>query len=145
MSACAPGTTRPAFLPYPEALTAIVNAPPARAIAEATGFFAGEGVQVSFVNPADGFLETTWYDTRTHRSAPGNAESADLSSTVKIRCWADPDVPGKARFTVEPVYRPALDPSRPERDLEVMVPIGSDGYRIAQRLLAELAQKFGGQ
>jgi hypothetical protein len=36
-----------------------------------------------------------------------------------------------------------LDPSRPERDLEEVVPQGSDGYRLAQQLIDAMKQRFG--
>jgi hypothetical protein len=36
-----------------------------------------------------------------------------------------------------------LDPSRPERDLEVIVPQGSEGHRIAAQLIEAMRQKFG--
>ena len=62
---------------------------------------------------------------------------------MKIRCWADPWVPGQTRLTVEPVYRPRVDPSRTERDLEVIAPPEHGGYKVAQELIEKLKQKFG--
>src|SRR5206468_830064 len=47
------------------------------------------------------------------------------------------------RLTTEPVYRPRYDPSRPERDLEVIASKEHEGYKIAQRLVDKLKQKFG--
>src|SRR5205823_6657051 len=55
----------------------------------------------------------------------------------------DPWVPGQTRLTTEPVYRPRYDPSRAERDLEVMASKEDEGYKIAQRLVDKLKQKFG--
>ena len=82
----------------------------------------------------DGFLETGWYDATDSSAAPVR---------VKIRLWADPDVPGKSRVTVEAVYRPIEDPSRTPRDLEVAVPKDSAGQRLAERLLKALIDKLG--
>src|SRR3989337_535876 len=77
-AACTPVTTRPAFAPYPEALHAVINAPPARVTAEAQAWLAAESVAVRFASARDAFLET-----------------AELAGTAKIRLWADPDVPGE--------------------------------------------------
>lgn len=126
LAACTPVTTRPSFAPYPEALRAVINAPPARVTAEAQAWLAAESIAVRFVSPQDAFLET-----------------AELAGTAKIRVWADPDVPGKSRVTVEAVYRPFLDPSRAPRDLERPAPPESEGRRLADRLLAALSEKLG--
>jgi hypothetical protein len=62
---------------------------------------------------------------------------------MRLRLWADPDVPGKSRVTVEAVYRPIEDPSRTRRDLERAAPPGSAGYLQAEKLLAALKEKLG--
>lgn len=124
--ACTPATTRPPFSPYPEALRAIINAPPARVVEEARAWLHADSVPVRHASARDAFLET-----------------AELQGTVRLRVWADPDAPGKARVTIEAVYRPLVDPSRIERDLERAVPEESDGQRLADRLMAALVEKFG--
>jgi hypothetical protein len=134
VTACTPVTTRPAFTPYPEALHAIVNAPPARVTEEARAWLAAHGPTVKQASPIDAFVETGWYNATDSGSAPVR---------VKIRLWADPDVPGKSRVTVEAVYRPIEDPSRTPRDLEVAVPPESAGRRLAERLLKALSEKLG--
>jgi len=126
LSACTPVTTRPPFAPYPEALHTVINAPPARVTTEAQAWLAAESIAVRHVNARDAFLET-----------------AELAGTVKLRVWADPDAPGKSRVTVEAVYRPIEDPSRDPRDLERPTPPGSDGQKLAERLLAALSEKLG--
>ena len=143
-AACSPVTTRPAFQPLPEALVATLNAPPARIAAAAAEWLAGEGLSVVQTSPRDGYVETAWYDTHTKATHTGSGDVPDLAATVKLRCWADPDVPGRTRLTVDPVYRPRYDPSRTERDVEAAVPASHDGHRIAQRLLDALKQKYGG-
>jgi len=141
--ACTPVTTRPAFLPYPQALVAIVDAPAQRVVPEAMGWLTSQGMRVEWSSTRDGYVETAWFNLRTRQSTMGEADPGDLLATVKIRCWADPNIPGKSQLTVEAVYRPVLDPSRPERDLEVIVPQGSDGYRIAEQLIEAMKQRFG--
>src|SRR3989449_5768710 len=100
----------------------ILDARPGRVTPEIATLVAAESLQVEQVNDRDGYVETAWYDTRSHRSVRGAGDVPDLAATVKIRCWADPYVPGQTRLTLEAVYRPRYDPSRSERDLEVIVP-----------------------
>lgn len=133
-AACTPATTRPAFAPLPEALHAILNAPPDRVTDEAKTWLAAHGPAIQHVNPRDAFLETSWYDATDSSAAP---------LRVKIRLWADPDVPGKSRVTVEAVFRPIEDPSRTPRDVEVAAPKDSAGQRLAERLLKALSEKLG--
>ncbi len=133
-AACTPATTRPPFAPYPEALHAVINAPAARVTEEAKTWLAAQGAVVQHVSPVDGFLETAWYDAKDSVAAP---------LRVRVRVWADPDVPRKSRVTVEAVYQPVEDPSRTLRDLEVAVPKDSAGQRLAERLLKALTEKLG--
>ena len=133
-AACNPATTRPSFVPYPEALHAVINARPALVTEEAETWLAAEGAAVAHASPVDGFLETGWYDATDSSATP---------IRVKIRLWADPDVPGKSRVTVEAVYRPIEDPSRTPRDLERAVPESSAGQRLVERLLKALSEKLG--
>jgi hypothetical protein len=102
-----------------------------------------ESLEVARFNVRDGYLETAWYDTGTHRSLPRDAVVAGLAATVRIRCWADPYVPGQTRLTVEPVHRPRADPSRAARDLEVILSPEAEGYKIAQRVVDKLKERFG--
>lgn len=143
IAACTPVTTRPPFLPSPQSLVQVLDAPPPQVVPEAVGWLTSQGLRVEWSSAKDGYVETAWYNVRTHASTSGAADPGDLMNTVKIRCWADPYLPSKSQITVEAVYRPTLDPSRQERDLEVVVPTGSDGYRIAQQLVDALKQKLG--
>ena len=126
LTACTPATTRPAFAPLPEALHAVINAPPARVTAVADSLLRADTVPVRFLNLQDAFLET-----------------GEFAGTHRLRLWADPDVPGKSRVTIEAVYRPTEDPSRTRRDLERAAPPGSPGQLRAEQLLAALKEKLG--
>lgn len=140
LAACAPGTTRPAFRPFPQALAGVLTGRPAAVIPEISAWLQAERLRVAFAHARDGYLETDWFDVRTRRSrgTPG------LDGTIKIRCWADADAQGKFRLTIEPVYRPFYDASRAPRDLEAIPPPEHEGYKIAERLFAAMKQKFGG-
>jgi hypothetical protein len=124
--ACTPATTRPSFAPVPEALHAIINATPAVVTQEAQAILTADTIGIHFVTVRDAFLETD-----------------EFAGTHRLRLWADPDVPGKARVTIEAVYRPTEDPSRTRRDLERAAPPGSAGQLRAEQLLAALKDKLG--
>lgn len=125
-AACNPRTSRPPFAPIPEALHAVINAPPARVTAVADSLLRADTVAMRYMNLRDAFLET-----------------AEFSGTHRVRLWADPDVPGKSRVTIEAVYRPTEDPSRSPRDLERAAPPESPGLQRAAQLLAALKDKLG--
>ena len=126
MASCTPATTRPSFTPLPEALHAVINAPPAIVTREAEAILKGDTVRVRFTSLRDAWLETEQF-----------------AGTYRVRLWADPDVPGKSRVTIEAVYRPLDDPSRTPRDLERAAPTDSPGRLRAAQLLAALQQKLG--
>jgi hypothetical protein len=141
--ACTPTTTRPDFRPLPLARVAQVFARPQEVIPALVVLVAAEGLRVRRASPQDGYLETEWYDTRTHRSFRDGAAVPDLAHTVKLRCWADPYVPGRSILTLEVASRRRYDPSRTGRDLEALLPAGQDGDTLAVRLLEQLKRRFG--
>lgn len=110
----------------PEAIHAIVNAVPAVVTQEAQAILTADTIGIHFISLRDAFLET-----------------AEFAGTYRVRLWADPDVPGKARVTIEAVHRPLADPSRTRRDLERAAPPGSPGQLRAEQLLAALKDKLG--
>jgi hypothetical protein len=126
VAACTPATTRPSFAPLPEALHAVINARPEKVTREARDLLLADTLRVHFASLRDAWLETE-----------------PFAGTYRVRLWADPDVPGKARVTIEAIYRPLEDPSRTARDLERAAPLGSPGQLRAARLLAALEQKLG--
>src|SRR2546427_106158 len=135
LAACTPVTTRPDFRPDPRALVVILNARPERVTVGIDSLVPAESLEVRRFNVRDGYVETEWYDTKARRTRHRDRAVTDLGATVKIRFWADPWVPGQTRLTVEPVYRPRADPSRTERDVEVILSKDDEGYRIAQKLV----------
>jgi len=110
----------------PEALHAVVNARPADVTQTAADLLRADTIGVHVMNLRDAFLETDAF-----------------AGTYRLRLWADPDVPGKARVTIETVFRPAEDPSRTARDRERAAPPGSPGQLRAEQLLASLKDKLG--
>ena len=124
--ACTPVTLRPPFAPLPEALHVVINAPPQRVTQFTDSLLRADTIGVRLASLRDAFLETSQF-----------------AGTHRLRLWADPDVPGKSRVTIEAVYRPIEDPSRTARDLERASPPGSPGQLRAAQLLAALKDKLG--
>lgn len=124
--ACTPVTTRPAFAPLPEALHVVINAPPQRVTQFTDSLLRADTIGIRLASARDAFLETR-----------------DFAGTHRLRLWADPDVPGKSRVTIEAIYRPIDDPSRSARDLERAALPGSPGQLRAEQLLAALKDKLG--
>ncbi|HUL03310.1 MAG TPA: hypothetical protein VLV16_08805 [Gemmatimonadales bacterium] len=141
--ACTPISTRPDFHPFPQAETVLLVTRPQSVVPYLQTLLAAESLGVRRANARDGYLEAHWYDAGTHQSTRSDDGVTDLPNTVKIRCWADPYVPGETMVTVEVVYRPRYDPSRLERELEVPVPADHAGAKLADRLVAKLKEKFG--
>src|SRR5438045_1469511 len=142
-AACTPVTTRPDFKPDPRALVVVLNARPERVAVALDSLVPAESLEVARFNVRDGYVETAWYDTEARRTRHHERDIASFTRTVKIRFWADPWVPGQTRLTIEPVYRPRYDPSRVERDLEMIVDKDDDGYKLAQRFVEGLKKRFG--
>jgi hypothetical protein len=135
---CHPTTTRPDFLPVPEAAVAEVEL----FVREATLALAlaldADSIPVSRTEAADGWLETGWFNATT--LAPTNQRIIG-PEVVKLRAFVDPGRANHSIVTIEIVYRPLADPSRPPRLLEHQVPADHPvALRVAgtvQRLLEE--------
>jgi hypothetical protein len=126
LTACNPASSRPQFTPLPESLHAVINATPAVVTREAQALLTADSLRVRRMSERDAWLETT-----------------EFAGTHRLRLWADPDVPGKSRVTIEAIYRPVEDPSRTTRDLERAAGPGSPGLQRAARLLEALKDKLG--
>jgi hypothetical protein len=126
LAACNPASTRPSFAPLPESLHAVINATPAVVTREAQALLTADSIHVRRMSERDTWLETN-----------------EFAGTHRLRLWADPDVPGKSRVTIEAVYRPIEDPSRTARDLERAAEPASPGVQRAARLLEALKDKLG--
>ena len=140
LAACQASTSRPYFNPLPEAAHAEVEllVPEAtRTLAEA---LRADSIPVVRVEQRDGFLDSRWFDAKTLQPAHGRPLG---SGVVRVRAWVTPAKPGFSEYEVEAVYRPLLDPSRPDRELEEPVPMDHPiGRRIAG-VVKKLVEKYG--
>ena len=143
LAACTPVTTRPSFEPFPDTPKVVLMARRERIVPYLAALAAADSLRVRWASPVDGYLETDWYDTRTHRSFKDGDRVPDLADAVKLRCWLDPYVPSETILTVEAVVRRRFDPSRTERDLEAAVPPEHPGHKLAQALVDSATHHFG--
>ena len=141
--ACDPASTRPSFLPLPQADTLVVRGNPGAVAGEAASWLTARGIVVERWSDKDAYVETAWYDTTAKRATRGEGDLNRLGSSVKIRCWADPGAPGQTRLTVELVYRPFYDPSQPPRDREVALLETGGARAIVDSLLGALKKRLG--
>jgi hypothetical protein len=140
-AACQPATTRPAFLPRPEALGAELRLSVSDATRRLAESLRTDSIPVRTVRLRDGYIETPWFASRTGRPVKGQQPLG--RGTVRVRAWADPARPGSTQLTVETLYRPVADPSLPERELERQVPADHPAAKKVQAAVERLVQRYG--
>ena len=136
-TACTPVTSRPSFRPGPEATQVLVVGDPAAVTRHAAAWITQAGVRTTRTSEVDRYFETDWY-----RPPPDTASAQPFPFLVKTRVWVDPGGSGRARATIETVYRPVDDPSRAARDRERSVPAGSGADTLVRGLIAAIGEKF---
>jgi hypothetical protein len=139
--ACQPTTTRPPITPYPEAAGSEVRLPVPEATRHLAEALRADSIPTKVVRLRDGYIETSWFLARTGRPAPGRPVGTGV---VRIRAWADPARPGSSQLTVETLYRPVLDPSLSDRELEREVPRGHPVAVKVEGALKKLVDRYGG-
>jgi hypothetical protein len=138
--ACQASTNRPPYDALPSAVLAEVELDlPAATRTLAEGLRA-DSLPVWNVEERDGFLDSGWFDagslTPTSRMPVG-------TDVVRIRAWATPTKFGFVELQIETVYRPFVDPSRPERDLEIVVPADHVVQRRVNGVIRRLLEQHG--
>jgi len=138
---CTAITVRPTYRPFPLAAFDTVTAKPPDVVSAAGEEVKLLGLSVRVMTPAEGYLETRWFDLRnkTSRSRVTNPDR-----TVRLRVWVDLVTPLQSQVVVEAVQRRSLDPSLPEREDEVVVPGGAPGDSLGQALRAVIKKRFAG-
>jgi hypothetical protein len=134
------GGVRPVYGPVPGSVDLRFDAPPDAVTRAAGEEIQHAGLLVQWISPEEGYVETQWYHLATRESSREPA-FRDLDRVVKIRLFADPTA-GKTRFAAECVTATLVDPSRPPRELERMVPEGHPGREVLTQILDRLKQRF---
>lgn len=141
-AACASGV-RPGYSPFPQATVDTVSATPVQAIQELTQGLGTEAIQIQWSSPAEGYLETMWYNVVTRES--GQTDRNNPDRFIKLRFWADPVGTDQTVVTAEAVTWRTTDPSIViEREKEMLVPPGHAGEQILRRIMNGLAERYGG-
>jgi hypothetical protein len=142
LAACQPNTSRPPFAPLPQAAGTEVRLTVPEATRRLAEALRADSIPIRRLHPRDGYIETPWFDARTRR--PLRYRRPIGTGAVRIRAWADPARPGSSQLTVETLYRPMVDPSLPERELErAVLPTHPVAMKVTAAL-RRLVERFGG-
>lgn len=141
LCACRPNTTRPSFLPLPEAASTEIRLPVQDATRQLAEALIADSLPPSRVRIRDGYIETAWLDSASGRPTRERPLGTDV---VRVHAWADPARPGNTLLTVETLYRPLADPSVPERELDRQVPRDHPVALKVERVLQAMLKRYGG-
>ena len=141
-AACQPNTTRPSFTPLPEAAGTEIRLSVPEATRRLAEALRADSIPVQKVRVRDGYIETNWFRATSGRVVQGRRPIGP--GIVRVRAWADPARPGSAQVTVETLYRPLLDPSLPDRELEREVARDHPVAVKVEAVLRRLVDRFGG-
>jgi hypothetical protein len=140
--ACDPNTTRPGLVPLPDAAGTEVRLPPREATRNLAEALRADSVPIRRVAIRDGYIESGWFDVRSRR--PASARQAIGQGVVQVRAWTEPARPGSSQLVVETTYRPMVDPSLPQRELERQVPRNHPVAVDVEGVLRRLVERYGG-
>ena len=139
--ACGAVGARPSFAPLPDALLDTLKTDPVHVITSLTDLVVGEGLTVRVASPAEGYLETEWYDIVDRRTTSGTG--LDPRREVRLRFFADLIDEDLTQVAAEAVVRKFVDPSLTSRENEVMAPPGHQGDELVRRIFAALELDIG--
>ena len=134
------GGVRPYYGPVPGSVTIPLSGPPDAVTRAAAEEVQHAGLALQWMSPEEGYVETQWFNVTSHVSTP-DPDLRDLAHTVKIRFFADPTA-GRTRLAAEAVTTYAVDPSRPQREMERMTLEGDPGREVLTQILDRLKRRF---
>ena len=141
IAACA-GGIRPGYAPLYEAVADTVAAVPAVAVEALVTGLAAEGLRVQWQSATEGYVESQWYDVVSRQS--GSFDRTRPEQFIRIRFFVDPVGTTASVLHGEAVSLRSVDPSRIERDTEMMLPPGNAGREILTRVMRQVARSLGG-
>lgn len=141
-AACQPSTSRPPFTPLPEAAGSEIRLPVREATRRLAEALRADSIPTRKIELRDGYIETPWFEAATGK--PSRLRRARGPGVVRIRAWADPARPGSTQLIVETLYRPLVDPSLPERELEREVGKDHPVARKVETVLRKMLERYGG-
>jgi hypothetical protein len=134
------GGVRPRYGPVPGSVSLELSAAPDVVTLAAAEELRQAGLTPQGMSAAEGYVESQWYDVTTHASS-AEPPFRGLDRAVKLRFFADPTA-GHTHLAAEAVVTYLVDPSRPQRELEHMVPQGHAGLGILRGILDRLKGRF---
>ena len=140
-AACQPNTGRPGIVPLPEAAGTEIRLSVREATRHLAEALRADSIPVRKILLRDGYIETNWFNAKTGRHTSSRAIGPGI---VRVRGWADPARPGSTQLSVETLYRPVVDPSLPERELEREVPRNHPVAVKVVEVLRQLVVRYGG-
>jgi hypothetical protein len=141
-AACGAGAIRPRFKPFPEAVADTVEISADSAVSQIGELLVIEGIEIRHLRPAEGYVDTKWFDVATSRSA--SLMRLDADSVVRLRFWTDPTTVNECLVVGEAVTRRIFDPSLPERETEEPVPPEHPAAQIVRRIIGYLKERNTG-
>ncbi len=136
---CTSITTRPSIRPFPLAAVDTVVGNPAAVIEAARASVVALGIGIAAVSAPEGYLETRWFDAAARRSHRANTNPERL---VRLRVWTDLVTPRESQVVVETVHRRTIDPSVPDREVELVAEPGTPGDSLTQAVRAAVKKQF---
>lgn len=132
---------RPSLTPLPGAPVDTLRVGAATLVTVLRGVLESEGLQVRTTSPAEGYLESAWYDL--DRERPGGAATSAPHWVIRLRFFADPVSEHETVLVSEAVYRQTSDPSVPVREREMLALAGHPGHELLARVLSTVRVLFG--
>ena len=137
---CNPVTNRPPFNALPQAVRLELELPMGIAMQVLADALRGDSIPIDRVEAIDGYVEGPWFRADDGTVTGNRPVGPDI---VKVRGWAIPGRPGHIDIELEAVYRPVADPSRPGRDLEVILPPGHPVASRIETVVRKLITRYG--
>jgi len=134
------GGIRPRYGPVPGSLSLELSGAPDAVARAAADELRPAGLVPQVVDPAEGYVESQWFDVATRASSP-RAPFTGLDRVVKLRFFTDPTA-GHTHLAAEAVVTYAVDPSLPQHELERMAPEGHQGLVILRGIVDRLKARF---
>ena len=138
--ACRATTSRPTFVPLPTAVMTELELEIPDATRRLSEALAQDSIALSVIKEDDGFLDSGWLDAATLEHTGGRPLGL---SVVRVRAWVNPSKQFWSEVVVEASYRPLADPSRPERELDVVLPEDHPLQKKIAGVLRKLVERYG--
>lgn len=140
LGSCQASTTRPTFSPTPTALSAQLHLDPPEAFEAILEAFRADSIPMARVEARDRWFDSGWLQSPGLEPAVARPVGPAF---VRVRGWVDLGKPNHSRYAVETVYRPFLDPSRDDRELEAAVPDTHPASVRVRRVLSGVLRVHG--